>query len=114
MYFTFRFIFNPSAPTRAPSFITATSKSSTSLMVKWNHLLEGNFQGKAIGYNVTFYPVDSKCFLDFVMVNYTINSTALTNLSVYTMYVINVSAVSSGGTGPANTTMAQTGVRGKR
>ena len=83
-------------------------------MVKWSHLPERNFQGKTIGYNVTFYPVDSKSFFNFVFVNYTINKTALTKLSVYTMYVINVSAVSSGGTGPANTAMAQTGVRGKR
>ena len=39
--------------------------------------------------------------------NYT-NTTALINLAAFTMYVINVSAVSSGGVGPGNTTKART------
>ena len=36
------------------------------------------------------------------------NITELTNLSAFAMYVINVSAVSSGGVGPWNTIKAQT------
>ena len=40
-------------------------------------------------------------------VNYT-NKTELINLAAFTMYVINVSAVSSGGAGPGNTTKART------
>ena len=40
-------------------------------------------------------------------VNYT-NKTELINLAAFTMYVINVSAVSSGGVGPGNTTKART------
>ena len=36
------------------------------------------------------------------------NTTALINLAAFTMYVINVSAVSSGGVGPGNTTKART------
>lgn len=36
------------------------------------------------------------------------NITELTNLSAFTMYVINVSAVSSGGVGPWNTIKART------
>ena len=44
-------------------------------------------------------------------VNYT-NETQLTNLSAFTMYVINVSASSSGGVGPWNTTKARTGDEG--
>ena len=44
-------------------------------------------------------------------VNYT-NATQLTNLSAFTMYVINVSALSSGGVGPWNTTKARTGDEG--
>ena len=44
-------------------------------------------------------------------VNYT-NATQLTNLSAFTMYVINVSALSSGGVGPRFTTKARTGDAG--
>ena len=40
-------------------------------------------------------------------VNYT-NTTELINLAAFTMYVINVSSVSSGGVGPGNTTKART------
>ena len=39
--------------------------------------------------------------------NYT-NTTELIDLAPFTMYVINVSAVSSGGVGPGNTTKART------
>ena len=45
--------------------------------------------------------------------NYTTNITTLKNLTVFTMYVINVSAVSSGGIGPAKTAGARTGAEGK-
>ena len=40
-------------------------------------------------------------------VNHT-NKTELINLAAFTMYVINVSAVSSGGVGPGNTTKVRT------
>ena len=46
-------------------------------------------------------------------VNYTTNTKTLTNLTVYTMYVINVLAVSSGGIGPARTARARTDAEGK-
>ena len=46
-------------------------------------------------------------------VNYTTNFTELTNLTVFTEYVINVSAVSSGGVGPGNSTTAQTDEEGE-
>ena len=45
-------------------------------------------------------------------VNFSSNSTILSNLTVYTMYVINVSAVSSGGIGPAKTASARTDAEG--
>ena len=81
-------------------------------MVKWSHLLGGDFQGKPIGYNITYYAAETEGDNNFVNVNYTTNITALSNLTVYTMYMINVSAVSSGGTGPANTVKARTGAKG--
>ena len=67
------------------------------------------FQGKPIGYDISHHPVDFKTDLKFVSVTYTTNNTTLTELDVYTNYAINVSAVSSGGRGPAKSTFASTG-----
>lgn len=92
--------------------MTAQNSSSTSLNLKWSHLPEKHFNGIPIGYDVTYYPVDSESCIDFKTVNYTTNTTILTNLTVYTMYVIDVSAVSSGGIGPAKTAQARTDAEG--
>ena len=92
--------------------VTAYNSSSTSLVVKWSHLLDEHFQGQPIGYNITYYPVDLESEINFTSVNYTTNSTTLSDLTVYTMYVINVSAVSSGGIGPANTAKVLTVAKG--
>ena len=73
-----------------------------------------DFQGKPIGYKITYYPVYSANDVISLNVNYTTNTTTLTNLTVYTMYAINVSAVSSGGIGPANTAKARTGAEGRK
>ena len=85
-----------------------------SLIVKWIHVAEGDFQGEPIGYEIKFHSLNLKIELksNYMSVNYATNTTVLTNLTVYTMYVINVSAVSSGGIGPANTAKAQTDARG--
>ena len=45
-------------------------------------------------------------------VNLASNSSILSNLTAYTMYVINVSAVSYGGKGPAKTAKARTQAAG--
>lgn len=47
-------------------------------------------------------------------VNFASNSTILSNLTAYTIYVINVSAVSPGGKGPANTARARTQAEGNK
>ena len=107
------FIFAPPAPSLVPDFVAVHNKSSTSLIAKWSQLPGEYFQGEPIGYNITYYPVDSKSDKRFVTVNYTLNSSTLSNLTVFTMYVINVSAVSSGGVGPANTVKARTRAEGK-
>ena len=70
------------------------------------------FYGKPIGYNIAYHPVGIEQNLNFVTVNYT-NITVLSNLTPFTVYVINVSAVSSGGVGPGNTTKALTDAAGK-
>ena len=102
-----------SAPCRAPDLVIAYNLSSTSLVVKWRHLPENYFQGEPISYRITNNPVGSENDINVFSVNYTSNTTTLTNLAVYTLYVINVSAVSSGGIGPANTVKARTGAKGK-
>ena len=83
------------------------------MRVKWNYLLEEDFQGQPIGYNITYYSVDFESGVRFVRVNFTTDTTTLTNLAAYTMYIINVSAVSSGGIGPANTARARTDAAGR-
>ena len=67
------------------------------------------FQGKPIGYRIIYYPVDLERDFNFVSVKYTTNTTTLTELDVYTVYAIKVSAVSSGGKGPEKSTFASTG-----
>ena len=66
-----------------------------------------HFNGKVLGYKVIYHPVALEQNLSFVTVNYT-NTTELTNLVAFTVYVINVSAVSSGGVGPGNYAVSQT------
>lgn len=78
--------------------------------VKWSHVAEEDFQGEPISYSITYLGRD--LVKHFVYADYLTNSTTLTNLDVYTMYVINVSAVSSGGTGPENTARARTDAAG--
>ena len=102
------------APLRAPGMLTTYSLSSTTVKAKWNHLLDGDFQGEPIGYIITFHQVESESDRIVVRVNYTTNTTTLTNLVVFTMYVINVSAVSSGGIGPANTAKVRTDAIGRK
>ena len=60
-----------------------------------------------MGYKVTYYPDGLESVINLVVVNLT-NTTELTNLSAFTMYVINISAMSSGGVGPWNTIKART------
>ena len=72
------------------------------------------FNGKCIGYLITYYPIDSEKDISFVVVNFTKNFAELINLTASTTYVINVSAVSSGGVGPGKLTNAQTDDAGKK
>ena len=71
-----------------------------------------DFKGKPIGYRVIYYSTDTEGDIYAVNVSFTSNTTVLINLTVYTVYVINVSALSSGGIGPANTVKARTGAKG--
>ena len=84
-----------------------------SLLVKWSHVAEGDFQGEPIGYEIKFHSFNSGLKPYYMSVNHTTNTTVLTNLTVYTVYVISVSAVSSGGIGPANIAKARTDARGR-
>ena len=79
--------------------------------MKWNQIHNRYFQGRPIGYKIVFYPVDLKGrdYIDSVSVNYLTNATTLSGLAVDTMYTVQVSAVSSGGVGPAKETLAETG-----
>ena len=100
------------APLQAPDLIRAYNSSSTSLLIKWSHLSFEHFQGEPIGYNITHQSMDVEGGIHFVQVNHTTNTTTLSSLAIYTTYVINVSAVSSGGRGPANMAKARTDAEG--
>ena len=100
------------APSYAPELITTYSSSSTSLLVKWSHLPKKHFQGEPIEYQIVYYPADAEGGRNSMSVNNTTNTTMLTNGTIYAMYVVNVSAVSFGGIGPANTAKARTGAAG--
>lgn len=102
------------APLRALSLVTVHRSSSTSLVVKWSHLQEEYFQGQPTAYKINYYPENLEREVNFWTVNYTTSAATLTNLTIYTLYTVKVSAVSSGGVGPANTVKAQTGAEGKK
>ena len=70
------------------------------------------FQGKPTGYKIIYHPTGLEKETVSLTVNYMVNTTTLTDLEVYTVYIINVSAVSSGGVGPGNMKMARTTAEG--
>ena len=69
-----------------------------------------HFNGKPLGYKVTYHPAGLEQNSSFVTLNYK-NTTELANLTTFTEYIIYVSAVSSGGVGPATSTKAWTDER---
>ena len=92
--------------------VTVYNTSFTSLAVKWSHINKQYFQGRPVAYKIVFYPVDlGSRDVNSVSVKYSTNTTTLTGLAVGTMYTVQVSAVSSGGVGPAKKTLAETGRR---
>ena len=72
------------------------------------------YHGKVIGYNIIYCVADMEFDFNFVNVNYKTNTTTLESLAVYTMYVVNVSAVSSGGMGPAKMVTTRTDAEGEK
>ena len=66
------------------------------------------FNGRPIGYHISYYPTGLENRLQFLTVTYTKNYTNLLQLTPFTKYSINVSAVSSGGVGPGASTTART------
>ena len=81
--------------------------------MRWSQIPADDFQGQPFGYKIIYYSVKFGNEINFVNENYTSNTTILTNLSAFTVYVVNVSAVSSGGIGPTSTAMARTGAEGR-
>ena len=101
------------APSLAPDVLTAYGMDSTSLVLHWRHVTK-EFQGQPTGYRISYHPSGVERKTAYKSVDIALNTTTLTNLTVYTMYVINVSALSSGGIGPANILKARTGAEGTR
>ena len=97
-----------SVPTRAPDVVIEQKSNSTSLVVKWSHLPKEHFPGQPVGYYISYYPAYFENDVKFVHVNFALNYTILSNLTAYTLYIINVSVESLGGIGPANTARIRT------
>lgn len=72
------------------------------------------FNGEPIAYKVSYGFSDVEDNSNSVNVSYKVDTTELTNLSVYTEYAVAVSAVSSGGVGPEIKTLASTGKEGEQ
>ena len=89
-----------------PDKVTAYSTGSTSVVVKWSHLPRKYFLGEPIGYKVVYI---CRMDTDYKIVNYSTNTITLTNLHVYTNYLVTVSGVSSGGEGLENGDFVSTG-----
>ena len=66
------------------------------------------FRGKPIGYKI-MYSSSVEDSLNFVYVNYTTNTINLTELYVFSSYVVVVSTVGSGGEGLGKGTFTSTG-----
>ena len=98
----------PTAPSRPPDVIFPYNTTSKSLIVKWSHVPKQYFNGKPTGYNISYYPATFEWNVRFVTVDYKTNSTELSNLAAFTIYVIKVAAVSSGGVGPRSMISVQT------
>ena len=113
VYSASHLLFIPQAPSLAPGQLTVYSISSKRLILKWSHVTKEDFRGQPIGYTISCHPAGLEKDINSVNVKIASNTTTLTNLTVYTMYAINVSAVSSGGIGPANTVKARTGAEGE-
>jgi len=71
------------------------------------------YHGKVVGYNIIYCVAEKECEFNVANVNYSTNTATLKGLAVYTMYVVNVSAVSSGGVGPAKMVIKRTDAEGK-
>ena len=80
--------------------------------MKWSPLLEEHFRGQLIGYYITYFRADLENDINHVDVYFASNSTILSNLTAYSIYAINVSAMNPGGIGPAKTAWARTEAAG--
>ena len=85
----------PSAPTN----VSATATSQTSLKVKWNSVIDSNAKGYAIWYRKTY---DALQNWHIVALTLQYNEWKLINLEKYTMYTLRVNAFYSTGNGLAS------------
>ena len=72
------------------------------------------FNGELIGYKISFSISSLQDSWNSETVGFQVDTIELRNLSAYTEYAVRVSAVSSGGVGPAIQTFATTDQEGER
>lgn len=87
-------------PDAFPENVTGFDRSSTSLLVEWQHIPRHHRNGILQGYNITYYPKKPYSAVRHKTVDSTRSSTTLSNLKKYTRYVIRVAGYTSKGLGP--------------
>ena len=101
-----------SAPSVAPDSVLADSYSPSTLEIEWAGIPEKSFNGRPLGYNISYFPDGLESDLSFATIAYDFQSYYyhfLSGLAFNTTYVIRVSAVSGGGIGPGVDTIVTTG-----
>ncbi|XP_015768424.1 PREDICTED: uncharacterized protein LOC107347066 isoform X8 [Acropora digitifera] len=87
-------------PSASPANVTGNSTSSTSILVKWDHVPLPYQNGVILYYTVTYRLYYNGLFPQTVVVAAPTNQTTLTGLNQSTLYSIAVSASTSKGGGP--------------
>lgn len=86
-------------PTSAPGNVTAYNTSAHSIKVEWIRPNEDTIHGILAGYDVTFTPSHNASAIRRTMICGANTSVVLTNLTVYTLFNITVSAFTKEGIG---------------
>ena len=84
------------------------------ILNQWESVECSQRNGEIIGYNVTYYPGGEKSMPKFVVIHASDSTFTATDLVFYTVYVFEVQAINSYGTGPpANANVRTSTLQGR-
>ena len=98
-------------PRISPKSIEATPNSPFSVIVAWSNLLQNEWNGKPIGYEVRYNDLNGNFGNETVL--FPVSSSTLQGLIPLTTYIIEVCAYTKEGTGPCQKVDATTLPSGK-